>query len=137
MNSTELNINLKALKKVSCLRQNTSHSILIREFLFPQVDPYIVSIEAHSGQVALYKFSGAKGDWEKTDVEGTLFVYQREADPQYGFTIMNRLSMDNLVEPITKDLDFQLQSPFLLYRNHASEIFGIWFYEKVSFAHLD
>ena len=97
----------------------------------PQVDPYIVSIEAHSGQVALYKFSGAKGDWEKTEVEGTLFVYQREADPQYGFTIMNRLSMDNLVEPITKDLDFQLQSPFLLYRNHASEIFGIWFYEKV------
>lgn len=110
MNSTELNINLKALKKV---------------------DPYIVSIEAHSGQVALYKFSGAKGDWEKTEVEGTLFVYQREADPQYGFTIMNRLSMDNLVEPITKDLDFQLQSPFLLYRNHASEIFGVWFYEKM------
>ena len=137
MNSTELNINLKALKKVSCLRQNASYSSLIREFLFSQVDPYIVSIEAHSGQVALYMFSGAKGDWEKTDVEGTLFVYQREADPQYGFTIMNRLSMDNLVEPITKDLDFQLQSPFLLYRNHASEIFGIWFYEKVSFAHFE
>ena len=45
---------------------------------------------------------------------------------------MNRLSMDNLVEPVTGDLDFQLQSPFLLYRNHANEIFGIWFYEKVS-----
>lgn len=30
---------------------------------------------------------------------------------------MNRLSMDNLTEPITKDLDFQLQDPFLLYRN--------------------
>ena len=39
--------------------------------------------------------------------------------------------MDNLIEPVTKDLDFQLQTPFLLYRNHASEIFGIWFYEKV------
>ena len=91
-----------------------------------------MSIEAHSGQVALYKYNGSKGDWEKTDVEGTLFVYQREADPQFGFTIMNRLSMENLVEPVTKDLDFQLQSPFLLYRNHAHEIFGIWFYEKVS-----
>ena len=61
-----------------------------------------------------------------------MFVYQREADPQFGFTIMNRLSMENLVEPVTKDLDFQLQSPFLLYRNHANEIFGIWFYEKVT-----
>ncbi|KAI4883275.1 hypothetical protein NFI96_008488, partial [Prochilodus magdalenae] len=39
------------------------------------------------------------------------------ATPKHGFTIMNRLSMDNLTEPITKDLDFQLQDPFLLYRN--------------------
>ena len=40
--------------------------------------------------------SPGKGDWEKTEVEGTLFVYQREADPQYGFTIMNRLSRRNI-----------------------------------------
>jgi len=110
MNDTELNINLKALKKV---------------------DPYIISIEAHSSQVALYKFHPGKGDWEKTEVEGTLFVYQREAEPQYGFTIMNRLNMDNLVEPVTKELDFQLQTPFLLYRNHAGDIYGIWFYEQI------
>jgi len=109
MNDTELRINLKALKKV---------------------DPYIISIEAHSSQVALYKFHPGKGDWEKTEVEGTLFVYQREAEPQYGFTIMNRLNMDNLVEPVTKELDFQLQTPFLLYRNHAGDIYGIWFYEQ-------
>ena len=89
-----------------------------------------MSIEGHSGQVALYKFNGGKQDWEKTQVEGTLFVYKREADPQYGFTIMNRLSMNNLVEPVTKDLDFQLQTPFLLYRNHVNDIFGIWFYEE-------
>uniref|UniRef100_A0A8V0YGS6 5'-(N(7)-methylguanosine 5'-triphospho)-[mRNA] hydrolase n=1 Tax=Gallus gallus TaxID=9031 RepID=A0A8V0YGS6_CHICK len=54
---------------------------------------------------------------EKTDVEGTLFVYTRSASPRHGFTIMNRLSMENRTEPITKDLDFQLQDPFLLYRN--------------------
>ena len=39
--------------------------------------------------------------------------------------------MDNLVEPVTKELDFQLQTPFLLYRNHAGDIYGIWFYEQV------
>lgn len=44
-------------------------------------------------------------------------VYFRLASPRHGFTIMNRLSMENLTEPITKDLDFQLQHPFLLYRN--------------------
>ncbi|XP_043943447.1 mRNA-decapping enzyme 1B isoform X2 [Protopterus annectens] len=67
---------------------------------------------------------------EKTDVEGTLFVYTRSASPRHGFTIMNRLNMDNRTEPITKDLDFQLQDPFLLYRNAKLSIYGIWFYDK-------
>ncbi|NXQ59331.1 DCP1B enzyme, partial [Anthoscopus minutus] len=67
---------------------------------------------------------------EKTDVEGTLFVYTRSASPRHGFTIMNRLSMENRTEPITKDLDFQLQDPFLLYRNARLSIYGIWFYDK-------
>jgi len=110
MNDTELNIQLKALKKV---------------------DPYIISIEAHSSQVALYQYKTGMGPWEKTEVEGTLFVYQREAEPQYGFTIMNRLSMDNMVEPVTTELDFQIQTPFLLYRNQSGGIYGIWFYEQV------
>jgi len=110
MNDTELNIQLKALKKV---------------------DPYIISIVAHSSQVALYQYKTGMGPWEKTEVEGTLFVYQREAEPQYGFTIMNRLSMENMVEPVTTELDFQIQTPFLLYRNQTGGIYGIWFYEQV------
>uniref|UniRef100_UPI00398EA500 mRNA-decapping enzyme 1B isoform X1 n=1 Tax=Pristiophorus japonicus TaxID=55135 RepID=UPI00398EA500 len=68
---------------------------------------------------------------EKTDVEGTLFVYARSASPRHGFTIMNRLSVENRTEPITKNLDFQLQDPFLLYRNAQLSIYGIWFYDKV------
>ena len=31
--------------------------------------------------------------------------------------ILNRLGLNNLIEPIAKDLEFQLQDPFLLYRN--------------------
>ncbi|XP_051874798.1 mRNA-decapping enzyme 1A isoform X2 [Pristis pectinata] len=43
---------------------------------------------------------------------------------------MNRLNMKNLVEPINKDLEFQLQDPFLLYRNSNLSIYSIWFYDK-------
>ncbi|XP_066580601.1 mRNA-decapping enzyme 1B isoform X2 [Amia ocellicauda] len=93
-------------------------------------DPYINKIMDVASQVALYTFSNRANEWEKTDVEGTLFVYTRSASPRHGFTIMNRLSMDNLTEPITKDLDFQLQDPFLLYRNARLSIYGIWFYDK-------
>ena len=131
MNQSELDINLKALKKVSC-----SHIILFLQYFFlSQVDPYIVSIEAHSGQVALYKYDLTPEKWLQTEVQGTLFVYRREAEPEYGLTIMNRLNMENLVEPIT-NLEFELQTPFLLYRTRTNDIFGIWFYERVCLSYV-
>lgn len=36
---------------------------------------------------------------------------------------MNRLSTENLVEPINRDLEFQLQDPFLLYRKGNCEYY--------------
>uniref|UniRef100_A0A8C1MYM5 5'-(N(7)-methylguanosine 5'-triphospho)-[mRNA] hydrolase n=1 Tax=Cyprinus carpio TaxID=7962 RepID=A0A8C1MYM5_CYPCA len=95
-----------------------------------QHDPYIVNLLDVAGQVALYTFNSKANEWEKTEVEGTLFVYSRTASPHHGFTIMNRLSTENLVEPINKDLEFQLQDPFLLYRNGNLGIYSIWFYDK-------
>uniref|UniRef100_A0A3P9BKM7 5'-(N(7)-methylguanosine 5'-triphospho)-[mRNA] hydrolase n=1 Tax=Maylandia zebra TaxID=106582 RepID=A0A3P9BKM7_9CICH len=93
-------------------------------------DPYINNIVDLASQVALYTYNNRTNEWEKTEVEGTLFIYTRLASPRHGFTIMNRLSMQNLTEPLTKDLDFQLQDPFLLYRNARLAIHGIWFYDK-------
>uniref|UniRef100_A0A3B5A2Y6 5'-(N(7)-methylguanosine 5'-triphospho)-[mRNA] hydrolase n=1 Tax=Stegastes partitus TaxID=144197 RepID=A0A3B5A2Y6_9TELE len=93
-------------------------------------DPYITKLLDVTGQVALYNFNSKANEWEKTEIEGTLFVYARSASPHHGFTIMNRLSTENLVEPINKDLEFQLQDPFLLYRNGNLGIYSIWFYDK-------
>ncbi|XP_053325568.1 mRNA-decapping enzyme 1A [Spea bombifrons] len=93
-------------------------------------DPYIRSIVDLTSQVALYSYCPGTGQWEKTDVEGTLFVYTRSASPYHGFTIMNRLNMNNLVEPVNKDLEFQLHEPFLLYRNSSLSIYSIWFYDR-------
>ncbi|CAG03248.1 unnamed protein product, partial [Tetraodon nigroviridis] len=113
-------------------------------------DPYINKLLDVTGQVALYNFNSKTNEWEKTEIEGTLFVYARSASPHHGFTIMNRLSTENLVEPINRDLEFQLQDPFLLYRKgncRAAEtpsqsterrfvrssgmgIYSIWFYDK-------
>nr|XP_061803502.1 mRNA-decapping enzyme 1A-like [Nerophis lumbriciformis] len=93
-------------------------------------DPCINMLLDVTGQVALYNFNSKVNEWEKTEIEGTLFVYTRSASPYHGFTIMNRLSTKNLVEPINKDLEFQLQDPFLLYRNGNMGIYSIWFYDK-------
>lgn len=93
-------------------------------------DPYIGNITDSSTHVAVYSFSPQSNEWEKTDVEGTLFVYKRVAPPYWGFTILNRLSMENLTEPLTSELEFQTQNPFLLYRNAKLLIYGIWFYDQ-------
>ncbi|XP_077433242.1 mRNA-decapping enzyme 1A [Vanacampus margaritifer] len=93
-------------------------------------DPYINTLLDVTGQVALYNFNSKVNEWEKTEIEGTLFVYTRSASPYHGFTIMNRLSAENLIEPINKDLEFQLQEPFLLYKNCNMGIYSIWFYDK-------
>ncbi|GAB1604354.1 mRNA-decapping enzyme 1B-like [Argonauta hians] len=94
-----------------------------------QKDPYITAIVDTAKQVALYLFSSKENEWERTAIEGTLFVYRRSASPDNGFMILNRLGPNNLVQPITKDLEFQLHDPFLLYRT-SKAICGIWFYDK-------
>ena len=79
-------------------------------------------------QVALYRYIDE--EWSKTDNEGTLFVYERKCEPNHGFLILNRLSPENWVQPITDGIDSQLKPPFILYKTKDSEIYGIWFYEE-------
>lgn len=50
------------------------------------------------------------------------FVFScSSAAPVNGFMILNRLGLNDLIEPLTKNLEFQLQDPFLLYKNTAGE----------------
>lgn len=95
-----------------------------------RVDPYVDSIVQTAGHVALYSFNAEANAWQKTNVEGTLHVYTRSAEPLHNVMIMNRLNTNNLMEPIENGLDLQLQEPFLLYRNSSGSIYGIWFYDK-------
>ena len=53
-------------------------------------DPYVSRILDSASQVALYLFNEAEDAWVKSDVEGTMFAYERSAAPFYGFTISNR-----------------------------------------------
>lgn len=95
-----------------------------------RVDSHILQIIDNASQVALYKFNQQSSEWEKTEIEGTFFIFLRSVSPEYGFIVMNRLSTTNLIETISADLEFQLQSPFLLYKNSAGKIYGIWFYDE-------
>ena len=40
------------------------------------------------------------------------------------------LCTDNLVEDLLGDFEYEVQAPYLLYRNAAQEVNGIWFYNS-------
>lgn len=95
-----------------------------------RVDPYVKNVLASATHVALYLFDTTKNEWEKTETEGALFVYSRNGEPYHSIMVMNRLNRENLIEPIVKDFDYQMQIPFLLYRNSKNKIYGIWFFNR-------
>ncbi|KAF4402873.1 hypothetical protein G4B88_010325 [Cannabis sativa] len=64
----------------------------------------------------------------RKDVEGSLFVVKRNTQPRFQFIVMNRRNTDNLVENLLGDFEYEVQVPYLLYRNAAQEVNGIWFY---------
>ena len=44
----------------------------------------------------------------------------------FGFLLLT----DNLVEDLLGDFEYQLQVPYIMYRNSAQEVIGIWFYNS-------
>jgi len=49
--------------------------------------------------------------------------------------IINRLGLNDLIEPINKKLEFQLQDPFLLYRTAKGEIHNYVYYSFPLYVH--
>jgi mRNA-decapping enzyme 1B len=95
-----------------------------------KVDPTVDNILDSATHVAMYTFNSKDNKWEKTEIEGALFVYTRSVAPNHAFIIMNRLNTNNLLEFVNEGLDFQIKEPFLLYKTNRAQIYGIWFYDK-------
>ncbi|KAA0187117.1 hypothetical protein HAZT_HAZT002687 [Hyalella azteca] len=91
------------------------------------VDNHAETVVAVAGRTALYNYNESGETWSKTDVEGTLMIYTRNAKPCHMLTIINRNSKSNFIEPITKNCDAQIKTPYILLRNDKMKILGIWF----------
>nr|XP_043633874.1 mRNA-decapping enzyme-like protein [Erigeron canadensis] len=93
-----------------------------------RMDPYIEQILITAAHVTFYEFNVELNQWSRKDVEGSLFVVKRNTQPRFQFIVMNRRNTENLVENLLGDFEFELQVPYLLYRNASQEVNGIWFY---------
>ncbi|KAK7284831.1 hypothetical protein RJT34_19584 [Clitoria ternatea] len=92
-----------------------------------RMDPFVDEILFTAAHVAFYDFNIETNQWSRKDVEGSLFVVKRNSQPRFQFIVMNRRNTENLVENLL-DFEYELKKPYLLYRNAAQEVNGIWFY---------
>ncbi|KAL2506973.1 mRNA-decapping enzyme-like protein [Forsythia ovata] len=93
-----------------------------------RIDPFVEEILITAAHVTFYEFNVDTSQWSRKDVEGSLFVVKRNTQPRFQFIVMNRRNTDNLVENLLADFEYEVQVPYLLYRNAAQEVNGIWFY---------
>ncbi|KAH9699658.1 mRNA-decapping enzyme-like protein [Citrus sinensis] len=87
---------------------------LLNLTVLQRIDPFIEEILITAAHVTFYEFNIDLSQWSHKDVEGSLFVVKRRGD--------------NLVENPLGDFEFEVQVPYLLYRNASQEVNGIWFY---------
>ncbi|KAF7291865.1 hypothetical protein MIND_01211800 [Mycena indigotica] len=59
-------------------------------------DPSIISIFDQFTHVCVYHHNGE--GWEKNGYEGSMFLYERDAYPPYGFYILNRMGKEDYVQ---------------------------------------
>ncbi|KAK9755876.1 hypothetical protein RND81_01G057000 [Saponaria officinalis] len=108
------------------LDQNSTK--LLNLTVLQRIDPNVEEILITAAHVTFYEFNIDLSQWSRKDVEGSLFVVKRKIQPRFQFIVMNRRNTENLVENILGDFEFEIQVPYLLYRNAAQEVNGIWFY---------
>ncbi|CAM0950041.1 unnamed protein product [Alopecurus aequalis] len=103
---------------------------LLNLTVLQRLDPAVEDILITAAHVTLYDFNIELNQWSRKDVEGSLFVVKRSSQPRFQFIVMNRRNTDNLVEDLLSDFEYELQPPYLLYRNSTQEVNGIWFYNQ-------
>ncbi|GFQ05891.1 mRNA-decapping enzyme-like protein [Phtheirospermum japonicum] len=101
---------------------------LLNLTVLQRIDPFVEEILITAAHVTFYEFNIDNSQWSRKDVEGSLFVVKRNTQPRFQFIVMNRRNTDNLVENLLGDFEYEVQIPYLLYRNASQEVNGIWFY---------
>ncbi|SJK97351.1 uncharacterized protein ARMOST_00603 [Armillaria ostoyae] len=79
-------------------------------------DPSITTIFDQFSHVCVYHHNGSK--WEKLGYEGSMFLYERESYPPYGFYILNRMGMDDYIQRIHPEDDMGLHGSYLMLQSY-------------------
>ncbi|TFK75505.1 hypothetical protein BDN72DRAFT_831759 [Pluteus cervinus] len=77
-------------------------------------DPSIVTIFDQFSHVCIYHHNG--NNWEKQGFEGSMFLYERDSYPPYGFYILNRVGSGDYVQRLYPEDNITSHGNYLMIR---------------------
>ncbi|KAI8464345.1 MAG: Dcp1-like decapping family-domain-containing protein [Monoraphidium minutum] len=96
----------------------------------PAAAASMLQILASAGQVCLYKMSVDDQQWQRKNIEGSMFLIKRNSTPRFKMVVLNKLTTDNYMETVHGGLELELNPPYLMYTHGDDEIHGVWFYDQ-------
>ncbi|KAF7334251.1 hypothetical protein MSAN_02386500 [Mycena sanguinolenta] len=79
-------------------------------------DPSIISIFDQFSHVCVYHHNGQT--WEKNGFEGSMFLYESDSYPPYGFYILNRMGMDDYIQRLYPEDVTGIHGTYLMLRSY-------------------
>ncbi|KAL8706372.1 MAG: hypothetical protein Q9201_000580 [Fulgogasparrea decipioides] len=112
-------------------RTNTELNLSVLQRHLPSTT-HIVSIAPYA---VVYTFTPTAQNWEKSGIEGTLFVCQQSPSrnvERFSVVVLNRKGLNDFVCPLSEDVDFE--SGYIILRSTDADggdnIWGLWIFEE-------
>ncbi|KAI4253044.1 MAG: hypothetical protein LQ352_003936 [Teloschistes flavicans] len=97
--------------------------------------PSITSILSVAHYAVVYAFSPSAQNWEKSGIEGTLFVCQQSSAAgleRFSVVVLNRKGLNDFICPLSGEIDFENGYIILRSTDGSNEygIWGLWVFEE-------
>eukprot|EP00878_Enallax_costatus_P014277 GHUV01014934.1.p1 GENE.GHUV01014934.1~~GHUV01014934.1.p1 ORF type:complete len:123 (+),score=13.23 GHUV01014934.1:130-498(+) len=87
-----------------------------------RIDSNIEEVLASASAVCLYRMSVEDQQWQRKNIEGSLFLIKRRTQPRFQMLVLNKLSTDNYVENVHGGLEMESNPPYLMYTHGNDEV---------------
>jgi Dcp1-like decapping family len=102
-------------------------------------NPSILTILSIAANAVIYLFTPSTQQWEKSGVEGTLFICETQppstaVDAGYCVVVLNRRGLDNLILDLSRAQDVEVTAELLIIRFQEGaegdqKVMGIWIHK--------
>lgn len=114
------------IKHNANLRIGTTQEIILNRYLL-SIDQNYKSVIFNVAKVSIYRF---EDEWNEMGIEGSLYIYKRNADQEHRLIVFNRRGLNDFKLNIPKYFYLEIENQFAIFSHtDKKNIFGFWFDE--------